>query len=119
MEDYGGTGKGDFIKREGFYVASLNEAIQGNTVWLPDTKLYREYIYDPEQVAEEERKEREELEKQEMMEAEREKEKMQVELLVLGKKEMDIKETKDHSKGSGSRDLLNESISRMLKNLEK
>lgn len=59
MDEYGGSAQGNFIEGQGFYIPVLKSAIQANTVWLSDKAIYHKYIYDPEQVEQELRHERE------------------------------------------------------------
>jgi sugar-specific transcriptional regulator TrmB len=103
MVDYGGKGTGDFIKGVGVFMNEVQEAVKENRVWLPDTKYYRKYIYDPEQTREEEREEEEEEEKQMKKE--------------LAKKEEEILETKETSANTGAN--INESILNLLKNFDR
>ena len=121
MEQYGGTGKGHFIMGQGFYMENLLKAIEDNSLWLPDTRLYRKHIYDPEQVEEEERieKEQKQQEMQRQNQIEQEKGSLKPTTLDTGPKELDIKETKDNSEKSGFQHNLNESIWKLLQELDK
>ena len=71
MEEYGGSGQGDFKLTVGLYKNDLDSAFNRNSVWMDNTLLYRKFIYDADQVLEEEKEEQklaDELRKQKEIE---------------------------------------------------
>ena len=65
MQEYGGSGQGDFKLTVGLYRENLQSAFDRNSIWMVNTSTYRKFFYDSNQREEEERELKEEHDQKE------------------------------------------------------